>query len=130
MLSRVALVNLVWVFTACATITPEGQYVQQAEQMPAAVAKQIVASYLGNAWVEKPYVYNAPLCGSHVIPLPIAQMDTALYGFNTDYEFRFGNSKGTIFSCNEGGIIIATSVTNKQQAQELLSALKALGARF
>ena len=116
---------------ACSTtVKLDLTHSDRAAQMPPVVAKRVLAYYLGNAWVEQPYVFSAPICGSQLVRLPISEMDYAQFDAGTSNRLAFGNSKGRPFSCNEGGRIIATRVATREQGQEVIAALMALGARF
>lgn len=128
---RKSSLAMLCLLTGCtATVKLDSTFLDRVDQMPEAVAKQVVARYMGNAWVELPHVYNAPACGAKQIPLPITQMDYAQFDAGSSHRLVFGNSKGRPFTCDEGGRIIATRATSKEQVQELVSALMSLGARF
>ncbi len=121
---RLAVLVLAAGLCSCEDVTVSDMDLQQAMLLPPTAAKMIVARYLGNAWVEAPFVYNPPICGGHVVPMSIRMMDRV--DWNSDEgEYSVGHVE--LLDCDTGMVSVSMSMTDAQ-ASELTAALIALGA--
>lgn len=111
---------------------------QQTALMPPALARMVIAKYLGTEWVEAPFVYPVGLqcLFFDKVPIHITDLDQITYddlsGHLTLGKSGSGLSNryyNTVFDCTNTGQFTIDGL-GPQRAHELVAALIALGARL
>lgn len=102
---------------------------RRASLMPEPVARQIVAKYMGEAWLNAPHVFDNPtFCGRRRMDVTIARIDYAAWSPGEGFHIAAHGRQRFRWDCGIGGVYDVPTVKTEPEANELADALVSLGA--